>query len=107
MKCCNCSGKNLSIIENTKFYCEDCGFSWPKGGNNFNELQCHYAFKVKPEHRCEGLGNGIDKYPEDYYFMGVVQWSSYYKEWYLTTDGITYVKLEHAYDIDPVYPLFD
>ncbi len=63
---------------------------FPKDINN-NE----YQYKVLPENRCQAL----KYYPEDTSFTGFIKYHSYFKVFYLTTDGISFTKLEHAYDI--------
>lgn len=54
-----------------------------------------FTYRVKPENRCEGLR----KFPPEHVFTGAVQWSKYYNEFYLTTDGITYTSTKDAYDV--------
>jgi hypothetical protein len=61
-----------------------------------------YYYTVPLEHRCEGL----KKYPDNKIFEGIVQYSNFYKEFYLTTDGVTYTSVHHAENITPIHESF-
>ena len=65
-----------------------------------NEFPTLFGYCVKPENRCPALKGKAD----EHIFVGFVQYSNYFKQWYLTVDGISYTSLELAYNIIPIDP---
>lgn len=80
-------------------YKDDIIQKWNRRKNAPVDLQTMFRFQVEPKQRCSAL-KGM---PDDHYFIGYVQWSDLYKQWYLTIDGISYTPLEHATNIEPIY----
>lgn len=78
----------------------------PETENYFSLLFCTYSYKVLPEHLCPGLKdimeNGGPNYLAPYTFEGFIRYSSYYQEFYFTTDDITYTSMKYAYDVCPI-----
>lgn len=60
-----------------------------------------YWFTVESQHQCPGLKIWMKYNPEcNNRFLGWVEYSSYWKGFYLTTDDITYTPLHLAKDIE-------
>lgn len=59
-----------------------------------------YWFTVDPDVQCQGL-KMYEEYKaiKDNRFLGWVEYSNYWKEFYLTTDGITYTPVRFAKDV--------
>ena len=60
-----------------------------------------FEYEVKPENQCQGLKIWAKEQGHNR-FEGFVQYSIYFKEFYLTIDGITYTSLKDAFNIKPI-----
>ena len=75
-----------------------CDWIIKKFSNPLKKQQIIFQYRVKKQDRCEGL----KRFSANKIFKGVVQWSNTYNEFYLTTDGITYTKLDKAHSVKQV-----
>ena len=61
-----------------------------------------YWFTVQPERQCQGLRMlDASKPIEDGRFLGYIEYSKTYRDFYLTVDGITYTPLSDAENVWP------
>lgn len=60
-----------------------------------------FEYKVSPENQCQGLKIHAKEQGHNE-FCGFVQYSECFGKFYLTTDGITYTDLDHAFNVNSI-----
>jgi len=60
-----------------------------------------FEYEVLPENQCQGLKIHAKEQGHNE-FWGFIQYSECFGNFYLTTDGITYTDLDHAFNVNPI-----
>ncbi len=65
------------------------------------DVRSFYKFEVLPENQCRGMQVWSEEQGHNC-FVGFVRYAVSRKQFYLTTDDITYVAVDKAFNIEPI-----